>query len=312
LDRSRRTAVSPIIEFYSSFDNIGNFLPVLGIQSMLETTPDTWCMHDRNADFDFINAHYRCAIVGGAGLLHRCFEPFWEILSRECTLPIIIWGVGGCFPGGRTDLAVSRSIVSQVVRRCDLVNVRDEITAEYYSMREARITACPTLVYLQRFSHRAAPNGQSVLFASHMDLVTPEETEEIRRTLKRVCGTYVYTDNMQTPRLGVTDIISKYYCRSRLVVTTRLHGAIISYALGIPYIAIPKDDKVCAFWRHYGNGTLARANDELSDALMPGKVLPMIPIEIAPVLEFGEMARKWVQSTCELPDEVPRVSHGGG
>ena len=46
---------SPVMQFYSSNDNIGNYLPVLGIQEMLELPTDTWCIHDRNIDFDGCN-----------------------------------------------------------------------------------------------------------------------------------------------------------------------------------------------------------------------------------------------------------------
>ena len=53
-----RKSRSPIIQFYSSTDNIGNYLPILGIQKMLGCIPDTWCMH-RRADFNFINKHYK-------------------------------------------------------------------------------------------------------------------------------------------------------------------------------------------------------------------------------------------------------------
>src|SRR4051812_22817202 len=77
-----RKAKSPIIQFYSSSNNIGNFLPVLGIREMISREPDTWCIHDKQIDFDFINSNYRCAIIGGAGLLHSCFNPFWKTLSE--------------------------------------------------------------------------------------------------------------------------------------------------------------------------------------------------------------------------------------
>ena len=82
LPPDRRRARHRILQFYSSVDNIGNYLPVLGIHRLLGTRTDVWCMHDRDIDFDFINSQYRGVIVGGAGLLHQCFEPCWQRLAR--------------------------------------------------------------------------------------------------------------------------------------------------------------------------------------------------------------------------------------
>ncbi|MEQ8924213.1 MAG: hypothetical protein RLO81_00285, partial [Fulvivirga sp.] len=56
---------SKVIQFYSAFGNIGNYLPVLAIQKMMNTEFDTWDIHDPFIDFDFINNNYKVAIVGG-------------------------------------------------------------------------------------------------------------------------------------------------------------------------------------------------------------------------------------------------------
>jgi len=105
--KKNRKPRSPIIQFYSSVDNIGNYLPILGIQKMLGQTPDTWCMH-RPVDFNFINKHYKCAIIGGAGLLDQCFEPFWEKLLNGCKIPMIMWGLGICLPDKTKEVSIKR------------------------------------------------------------------------------------------------------------------------------------------------------------------------------------------------------------
>ena len=92
IPHERRQAATKILNFYSAVGNIGNYLPVLGIRKMLGCEPDTWNMHDRTIDFEFINRQYRCVVIGGAGLLDKGFEPFWSTFSRDCRLPTIIWG----------------------------------------------------------------------------------------------------------------------------------------------------------------------------------------------------------------------------
>jgi polysaccharide pyruvyl transferase WcaK-like protein len=291
-----REACSPIIQFYSSSYNIGNFLPVLGIRKMLSQTPDTWCSHDKNIDFNFINKYYKCAIIGGAGLLHKDFEPFWEKLLNECKLPLIIWGIGVCILDGKRDTSVDKKIVKEVAKRCDLINVRDDLTADYYGLDKAYISACPTIAYLQDFRYLVSKNNHTVLFSSHEELVDDAETERIRATIARVTKKYKYINNNQQRYIGLEYMIKHYYCKSSLVVSTRLHGAIIAYGLGIPYIVIPRDEKLRAFCRMYSNGVSVENEKQLENALREGKVRVTQEIQLDDVLKFGNQARKWILS----------------
>jgi hypothetical protein len=291
----QRRPQSPIIQFYSSSNNIGNYLPVLGIQEMLSRKPDTWCIHDKDIDFDFINANYRCAIIGGAGLLHSCFNPFWKALSEKCRLPMIIWGVGGCFPDGDANAGVEKSIVTEVAQRCDLINLRDDLTANFYNLKTAQISACPTIVYLQKFK-ASDDKTKPVLFSSHESLVSHDETEKIHHALKQCAAGYKYTDNTQRRRLSLVDIIQNSYCETSLVVTTRLHGAIIAYGLGVPYIGIARDEKLRDFCRLYSNGVMLESIEELPESIRNTRANILGPIALEKVLEFGNRARNWLAS----------------
>lgn len=301
---AQRKAHSSAIQFYSSVDNIGNYLPVLGMQEMLGHTPDTWCIHDKQIDFDFINKTYKCAIIGGAGLLHQSFDLFWTRFAQECKLPTIIWGVGVCLPdesGVRTDLpdstarsGVNRQVVAEVARRCDLINVRDNLTANYYNLNNAQISACPTIAYLKDFKH-LDPASDTILYSSHEELVSSSDRRQLKFALQRTLKNFQYTDNIQRPYQGLNDLITDYYCKSRLVITTRLHGAIVAYGLGIPYIAIVRDEKLREFYRIYGNGLQVQDVSELKsilEALQPEDI-SLNPIKLEPVAEFGEAAKRW-------------------
>jgi hypothetical protein len=307
----KRKITSPIMQFYSSVDNIGNYLPVLGIQKMLSQSTDTWCIHDKNIDFEFVNANYKCVIIGGAGLLHECFEEFWNKFLNECKLPTIIWGVGVCLPdstGVRTDLidstkrsGINRKVFAEVANKCDLVNLRDDLTADYYGLKEVHISPCPTIVYLEKFRNSVNKISNQVLFSSHKELVAVTTQERIQSSIKNLIPKFKYTDNIQRPSLGLDDIIQRFYCNTSILVTTRLHGAIIAYGLDIPYIAIPRDEKLRDFHRLYSNGISIENITDIEDALKQGFAnnIAIKPIAINPVLTFGEQAHKWVISCCK-------------
>ncbi|HEB41485.1 MAG TPA: polysaccharide pyruvyl transferase family protein [Candidatus Dependentiae bacterium] len=292
--KNRKKPRSSIIQFYSSMDNIGNYLPVLGIQKMLGCTPDTCCIHSRHyIDFNFINKHYKCAIIGGAGLLDKCFEPFWRQLLNKCKIPIIMWGIGVCLPDNNKK-GVDKEIVSAVAQKCSLINVRDTLTAHYYNLKNASIAACPSIVYLQNFyEHKKQKRG--ILYSFHNQIVSAAEHRAILKVLRKEFPNLMVTDNIQTKSCGLDHIIKGCYCTSNLVITTRLHGAIIAYGLGIPYIIIARDEKLRSFHQRYNNGFMVESIEELQSVIKNQPPIDLQPIEYEPVLEFGRQAREWVE-----------------
>jgi len=290
--RTRRTS---LIQFYSSNNNIGNYLPVLGIWRMLGAQVDTWCMHNVDIDFDYINKHYKGVIIGGAGLLHQSFEPFWELLAKKCKLPMVVWGVGGCFVDSDRKSLVNRKIGSSVMRRCDYVNLRDDITAEYYEISNASISPCPTIEYLDEFRSRINVDRKP-LYASHEELVPTKDERDIRKTVRKIARSVAFTDNIQRTDFGLYDILLYRYCNTDLVITTRLHGAIIAYGLSIPYIIIPYDEKLRAFHRLYGNGVVAGTWNDMERAFEDIGNITIKDIQIDLVRNFGEKVKNWATS----------------
>lgn len=290
-----RGAGAPILQFYSGDPNIGNLTSVLGIQELLGAATDAWNVHrrPRERDWDRIHRRYRAAIVGGAGLLHPVFEPFWRELAERCRLPLVIWGVGGCWP----DAASARAGAScpsavEVGRRCELVNVRDDLSAERHGWDHAEVSACPTVAYVRRRFRRG--RGRATLFCSHEALAGPDDTALIDALLSGR-GRYLRTDNVQTRWQGLDDIIRRRFAASGRVVTTRLHGAIIAASLGIPWLALARDEKLRAFERHHGGGrcveTLAQLDAALDEPSVPARPLPTRPLRA-----FATRARDFLTS----------------
>jgi hypothetical protein len=126
-------------------------------------------------------------------------------------------------------------------------------------------------------------------------LVARAERDAIYNALVETMGRIAFTDNIQRPLWGVEDIIRSGYCRSRLVATTRLHGAIIAYGLGIPYVALARDDKLRAFHRMYGNGVLTETIEELTMAVRQ-RVDHTRRVEYDEVKGFGRQASAWLSN----------------
>lgn len=294
---SERISKSPVIQFYSSADNIGNYLPVIGIHKMLRTTPDVWNAHDVEIDYEFINSHYRSAIVGGAGLFHACFEGFWRRFVAECDLPAIIWGVGLCAPDRVSNFGVNRSLVSRNASRFDLVNVRDDWTAEFYGLKVARVSVCPTVVAVADFARGDPRRG--TLVVSHTSLTGTDLDLAVRSVVESAMSGVRFTDNVQHRTKGIARILRSDYDRSERVVTTRLHGAIIAYGLGVPYVALARDEKIRAFQRQFGNGELVENTTDLRTRLANSPAASG-GVMMNDVVAFGETARKWMLSWCPV------------
>lgn len=258
----RRTAKSKILNFYSSNNNIGNYTPVMGIRHLLDDEFDTWCAH-RNVDWNFVNSSYDKVIIGGAGLFHKSFENFWVDFINYCKVPSIVWGVGGIFPKDSTlEASVGSKILNEALRRCDFVNLRDNLSANYVNLENIHISPCPTVALLEEHKLQKKVTNQ-LLYSSHEELLNAQEKENLKKILDENVS-YVFTKNIQTRFNGLNRILDQYK-KSKLVITTRLHGAIIAYGLGIPYLAVSFDNKIDEFHTLYGNGKLVKNLKELKE-----------------------------------------------
>jgi hypothetical protein len=266
---------SRVLQFYSAVDNIGNFTPVLGIQDLLGFAPDTWDCHTP-VDWDLVHRHYSAIIIGGAGLLHGAFTRFWQEVADHSKLPMVVWGVGGCFPTSERARRepVAPGIAKLVFERCAHINLRDAETASYYGLRNCHVSMCPTVFWLRRFRQSAPRRSRQVLLAEHIDLVPPEEVAQRKQLLETWGARVAWTDNVQRPSFGLQRIITELYCSSRLVVATRLHGAIIAHGLNIPYVVRAYDRKLDAFVKEWSGGAIAGSDPELKSWVDGSAVLP--------------------------------------
>ena len=269
ISKGKRIVKSSTLQFYSANRNIGNYLPVLAIHQMLDQALDVWNIHKTPVDWEFVHKNYKEVIVGGAGLLHAVFEKFWVDLDKNCKLPITIWGIGVCLPDNDQLKGVPKAVVQSVFAKAKMVNVRDELTRDFYQLDpNISITACPTLVYIANTFSVAAKSedGKKILHSSHVDLEPRSTTPQIKQIIESAGYEYGFTENIETKKTPLKRIL-KMYQDCDYVVTTRLHGAIIAYAFKRPYIAISFDPKITAFNKLYGGGVCISDLNQLEQVL---------------------------------------------
>ncbi len=298
----RRSSHGSTLNFYSAANNIGNFLPVMAIHQQLGENLDCWNMHDPHIDYDFINRNYKSIVIGGAGLLHPVFESFWSRFSKECKLPFIIWGVGGCYPdnigdekfaGLSSDGVFSNGMIG-AFEKAELINVRDFITAERIGRTNVSITACPTLILLKNYRSTSVQGKKmsEVVYAPHSGLVTAKENSQLMEILNSKYPDIFFTENKQSLMFGLWDLIDAY-CWADLVVTSRLHGAIIAWSLGTPFLALARDEKLDGFKEFAGvDRSVFRNVNELTARFEAGEVYDTDKF-YADALSFAGHARTW-------------------
>lgn len=289
-----RVCLSHCLQIYSSIHNIGNYTPVFGMHEMLCTTPVMWSIH-HPIDWVWVNSNFKCVIIGGAGLFHRNFTPVWRRLLDECKLPIIIWGVGVCDSQSEPIQVEDRQVLRNLAARCDLINVRDEMTANLLEINDIDIAPCPTNVWLRKFN-REASRQKGALFASHDEMVPRDMTRSILSVLRKRYPRLAVTDNIQRPWAGIEDIIQSLYLPKSIVVSTRLHGVIFARGLGIPYLGIAFDKKMIGFDRVHGGGEVIERLEGVEELL--GEIESQNPgrPDLTGCLEFGKRASAWVQT----------------
>lgn len=250
---------SPDVICYVSADptNIGDRVSALGVQHMfgvagIETFASRAGLSATKKLFKrlVLSRKNVLIVVGGGGLLQKCFEPFWEILL-ETGLDFVLFGVGA------NELLPERTLPSEDVIDALGVNalglhVRDAWTAELFtSSSNLRIGVCPSVNYLYRkygWFGCSVPKDLLLHVCHPTDIrMAGGNLNDIRSKVKKIAEArnLIYGEvNHIDEKLST--LISQYK-KSKLIVSSRLHGCIFSYALGLPFIPISTDRKTEAF-----------------------------------------------------------------
>ncbi len=189
-------------------------------------------------------------LVGGGGLFHDYFDDFWRGLL-DTKVPFAIFGVGINETAKfrrRTDPGILRELALRAIA----IHVRDEFTRrvlEENGAESVTVGLCPSVHYIRRLADRMPRMSSHLLHVVHEADLRGAEVDasalkqSLRQSANQLGLKYDETNHMGT----LSSKLLKRYLRAAVVVASRLHGCIFSYALGIPFVGIECDYKLHAF-----------------------------------------------------------------
>jgi polysaccharide pyruvyl transferase WcaK-like protein len=205
------------------------------------------------------------AFVGGGGLLQPVFEKFWDDILLT-NIPVVAFGIGiNTLPPHRP-LVASR-ILKLLSERAAAIHVRDQFTLDAFERigcRNVTIGPCPSISLLNAMRPNFRRSNKVLLHVVHpVDLeFSGVCLDDLRRKVKAISAdlglAYVEINHLS----GFNETILDVYASAAVVVTSRLHGCIFSYAMEKPFIAIECDTKTRAFVSsHTANGSVISASE---------------------------------------------------
>jgi polysaccharide pyruvyl transferase WcaK-like protein len=218
---------------------------------------------------------WHAVFVGGGGLFQEIFDPFWKGVL-EIDVPIVIFGVGANQAGNYRNLT-DPALLRAVARKATAVHVRDSFTQSLLAPHGSvpvTVGVCPSMNYIHDMARDLARSATHLLHVIHEPDLSGAgvDAKVIRQKVKQIAGilglAYDETDHMT----GMHPSLVRHYARAAVVVSSRLHGCIFSYALGKPFLAIECDRKVGAFLESHAPDApcllAERAQSELSADLL--------------------------------------------
>jgi len=199
-------------------------------------------------------------IIGGGGLLQPVFENFWSLVI-DSGLTFVMVGIGINELEGRGTF--DQKLLKNIVSKSSYLTVRDSYTQKRIldiSGALVPVTVCPSVRFLQQYREKnRRGEKKKLLHVLHpADLrMAGIDIELLRNSVREaaVCLNLDYQEstNMSSNHItAITGILD-----SAIVVSSRLHGCIMSYALDIPFVALECDRKIKYFIEtHTGNAVL--------------------------------------------------------
>jgi polysaccharide pyruvyl transferase WcaK-like protein len=248
--------------------NTGDYASCLGVRYLAQRNGvELYCNNavDRLASAPGAGRKWKMAIIGGGGLLQPVFEKFWkDILATD--VPVVAFGIGiNALPPHRP--LVSSQVLELLSKRAIAIHVRDQFSfdaLERSGCKKLSIGPCPSINLLNAMRPEYKSNNKTLLHVVHpADLrLSGVCLIGLRRKMQAIASDlnliYVEINHLSGFNRSILDV----YSSAAVVVTSRLHGCIFSYAMEKPFIAIECDMKTRGFVAsHAPNGFIIAACD---------------------------------------------------
>lgn len=249
---SRDACLTRLGYCFAGLGNAGDHASHLGARHTIGIPGQAFFMSQVNQTLNKQRKSPRIAAlcIGGGGLFQPVFANAWQSILKS-NIPFIILGVGIAeAPPFRPML--DPSLFKQIAQRSLFTAVRDVKTAELVRKNggEATVAFCPSLLRVKDYRSKRSEKPDVILNVVHPnDLafagVDYFELKEKVVALANKMNLKYFEINHNTP---FSHSLMSLYCRASLVVSSRLHGCIFSYALGVPCVPIVCDMKTTAFY----------------------------------------------------------------
>lgn len=289
-----------IVYVFANKRNIGDFISHLGVKHIVgQEGPFMLCSPVGKMLYkSHINSLKKYSpdthlVIGGGGLLQGVFTDFWTtVLASGLRYSLV--GVGINKMSGRTNL--SDDLLSDIIINADIVSIRDQLTFDEISNHRSdiKINVCPSVNYVKSIKHSLVTKPQQrllhMIHPSDLRLAGIDKielTDVVKTIAMKLNLHYEEFSNMGNDHLQALELVNS----SSLVITSRLHGAIMSYALETPFIAIYCDDKVQSFIETHTNniGIKAAEIHQLYDLAAHKSVTELDDSKLDNNLELGKL-----------------------
>lgn len=246
------------IYIYANKRNVGDYISHCGVKKIVGLDgPALFCTPIYFKRFkkhmaSFNQAHPNTPIIiGGGGLLQSVFTPFWDYIVSAPN-PYCLVGLGINKMPGRKEMAPA--LLQTVIDKAAFVTVRDTYSAnrlfEKPFLETQCLSICPSINYFHQTYFQEHPENNNyllhVVHPSDLRLAGADKnaiTQNLQKIAKYLGLSYKEHSNMNSNhKEGLASIHD-----ARLVVSSRLHGCIMSYGMGIPFLALYCDDKTASF-----------------------------------------------------------------
>ena len=194
---------------------------------------------------------WRAVFVGGGGLLQQCFEPFWERLLESRAQNVVIFGVGAAeqLPHRRL---IRSDLLSRIGKQAIAIHVRDRFTRDIlapFTEVPVSIGLCPSAYVVAELGADLPRLDTHLLHVIHeADLAIADVALESLRAHVRCLASDLGLIYDETNHLaGFGKRLLRRYARAAIVVSSRLHGCVFSFAMRKPFVAVACDRKISAF-----------------------------------------------------------------
>jgi len=246
-----------IVYIYANKRNVGDYISFLGIKDTIKLEgvelfcSPMWTKQLRKSLSKIKANNPNCLIViGGGGLIQPVFEPFWDVIMAS-ELPYVFFGIGINKMPGRPEMAAE--YISKILDKAQLCGVRDKYTQDNIQKltdKEVYMGICPSVNFVHQHYWNEQINTQGEL----LHMFHPSDVRLAGADLDKIKAAIRYVANKLGLRYGEHNNMTANHeemltrvSKARLVVSSRLHGCIMSFAMGVPYIPLYCDEKIKSF-----------------------------------------------------------------